>query len=291
LPCDAASFQARAVERVVLDDWGVTSYSELARLSAEGAGALVGPPAVGEPLGETIAAFPRGRRAGVCFHAVLEELDFAMRDAAALRAAAEAQLRRAGLDEVWAPVLAAAVDDVLDTPLAGGLCLRQLDDEQRRTEVAFCYPIHRLSGAGLLRAVPTLASGELSTPRFSFSPRSGLMKGFVDLVFEHEGRYYLADWKTNWLGPTVADYTAERIADEMQRHHYDLQYYVYTVALHRYLAGRIPDYDYDRQMGGIYYFFVRGMTPATCMARGVFFDRPAAATIATLDALFAGEAL
>jgi len=290
LPCDAASFQARAVERVVLDDWGVTSYSELARLSAEVAGALVGPPAVGEPLGETIAAFPRGRRAGVCFHAVLEELDFAMRDAAALRAAAQAKLRRAGLDEVWAPVLAAAVDDVLDTPLAGGLCLRQLDDEQRRTEVAFCYPIHRLSGAGLLRAVPTLASGELSTPRFGFSPRSGLMKGFVDLVFEHEGRYYLADWKTNWLGPTVADYTAERIADEMQRHHYDLQYYVYAVALHRHLAGRIPDYDYDRHMGGIYYFFVRGMTPATGMARGVFFDRPAAATIAALDALFAGEA-
>jgi len=138
--------------------------------------------------------------------------------------------------------------------------------------------------------VPTLASGELSTPRFGFSPRSGLMKGFVDLVFEHEGRYYLADWKTNWLGPTVADYTAERIADEMQRHHYDLQYYVYAVALHRHLAGRIPDYDYDRHMGGIYYFFVRGMTPATGMARGVFFDRPAAATIAALDALFAGEA-
>jgi exodeoxyribonuclease V beta subunit len=76
----------------------------------------------------------------------------------------------------------------------------------------------------------------------------------------------------------------------MQRHHYDLQYYVYAVALHRYLASRIRDYDYECHMGGVYYFFVRGMTPATGMERGVFFDRPAAATIAALDALFAGRA-
>jgi exodeoxyribonuclease V beta subunit len=116
------------------------------------------------------------------------------------------------------------------------------------------------------------------------------MKGFVDLVFEHRGRYYLADWKTNWLGPTPEHYTAERIAAEMRKHHYDLQYYVYAVALHRHLASRVPGYDCERHLGGVYYFFVRGMTPATGMQRGVFFDRPAAATIATLDELFAGRA-
>jgi exodeoxyribonuclease V beta subunit len=290
VPCDTASFQARTVERVVLDDWEVTSYSDLARLSGEAAPATVRAPGIGEPVADTIAAFPRGRRAGTCFHSVLEEIDFATRDAVALAAAAQAPLRRAGLDETWAPVLAAAIADVLDTPLADGLRLRALRDEHRRSEVAFCYPIHRLSGAGLLRAVPALAADELETPRFTFSPRSGLMKGFVDLVFEHQGRYYLADWKTNWLGPTPDDYTAERIAAEMRRHHYDLQYYVYAVALHRHLASRVPGYDCERHLGGVYYFFVRGMTPATGMERGVFFDRPAAATIAALDALFAGRA-
>jgi len=292
-PADTAAFHAEPVHRVVADDWGVTSYSELARLSEQGGTPPVASAtteAAEEPVPETVAAFPRGRRAGVCFHAVLEELDFRARDSAALRAAAQAQLRRAGLDEAWAAVLASAVGDVLETPLADGLCLRDLGPERRRNEVGFCYPIHRLSGAGLLRAVPNLAADDVVMPRFTFSPRSGLMKGFVDLVFEHRGRYYLADWKTNWLGPAPGDYTAERIAGEMRRHHYDLQYYVYVVALHRHLATRIPDYDYERHMGGAYYFFVRGMTPATGMARGVFFDRPAAATIAALDALFAGAA-
>lgn len=290
VPCDTAAFQARTVERVVLDDWEVTSYSDLARLSGEVTPASVTAPTVGEPVADTIAAFPRGRRAGTCFHSVLEELDFAAGDAGAIAAAARVELRRAGLDETWTPVLAAAIADVLETPLADGLRLRALRDEHRRSEVAFCYPIHRLSGAGLLRAVPALAADELETPRFTFSPRSGLMKGFVDLVFEHQGRYYLADWKTNWLGPTPDDYTAERIAAEMRRHHYDLQYYVYAVALHRHLASRVPGYDCERHLGGVYYFFVRGMTPATGMERGVFFDRPAAATIAALDALFAGRA-
>jgi exodeoxyribonuclease V beta subunit len=292
-PADTAAFRAEPVRRTVADDWGVTSYSELARLSDEAvaaAGTAVTVAGSAEPAPESIAAFPRGRRAGTCFHSVLEDLDFAAADAHAVRSLAQVQLRRAGLDEAWAPVLAAAVADVLGTPLADGLRLRDLAPDRRRSELAFCYPIHRLSGAGLLRAVPSLAADELAAPRFTFSPRSGLMKGFVDLVFEHQGRYYLADWKTNWLGPTPEHYTAERIAAEMRRHHYDLQYCVYAVALHRHLASRIPGYDCERHLGGVYYFFVRGMAPATGMERGVFFDRPPAATIAALDALFAGVA-
>jgi exodeoxyribonuclease V beta subunit len=233
---------------------------------------------------------PRGRRAGLFFHGLLESLDFTVRDPVGLRAAAQAQLRRSGFDERWADVAARAVDDVLDTPLADGLRLRDLDTPRRRNEVGFCYPIHGLTGAGLARAVPSLAVDEIATPRFTFAPRSGLMKGFVDLVFEHAGRYYLADWKTNWLGPAPDDYGPERIAEEMRRHHYDLQYFVYAVALHRYLRQRLPDYAYTRHFGGVYYFFVRGMTPATGMARGVFFDRPSASTIAALDAVFAGPA-
>ncbi len=288
-PANTALFQARTVARPVVDDWTVTSYSELARLSGE-TGPAAAPEVVEAPPRDTVAAFPRGRRAGLLFHRLLEDLDFTARDAAGTRALARDHLRRSGFAEDWAEVLAGAVDDVLDTPLADGLRLRDLDDGRRRNEVGFCYPIHRLSGAGLLRAVPTLAATDIAMPRFTFSPRSGLMKGFVDLVFEHQGRYFLADWKTNWLGAGPTDYTAERIAAEMHHHHYDLQYYVYAVALHRYLQRRIPDYAYDRHMGGVYYFFVRGMTPATGMTRGVYFDRPDAATIAALDALFAGGA-
>jgi exodeoxyribonuclease V beta subunit len=290
-PADTTRFAARAVRREVTDDWAVTSYTELARLSGEPAATVR--PAIAEAevtAPRTIGTFPRGRRAGVCFHGVLEDLDFEARDAGALRALAQAHLRRNGLDEAWAEVLAAAVDDVLDTPLADGLRLRELDATRRRSEVGFCYPIDHFSGAGLLSAVPSLHPVDVATPRFTFAPRSGLMKGFVDLVFEHRGRYYLADWKTNWLGPQASDYDGARIAAEMRRHHYDLQYCVYAVALHRYLAARIADYDYERHAGGVYYFFVRGMSPATGMERGVYFERPPAATVQALDALLRGEA-
>ena len=289
---DGAAFRALPVRRTVADDWSVTSYSELARhaTSDEAAG---GPPAAAgaaPPASDTIAALPRGRRAGLFFHGLLESLDFTARDPAALVAAARVHLRRSGIDERFADVVARAVDDVLDTPLADGLRLRDLDGPRRRNEVGFCYPIHALTGARLARAAPSLAVDAVATPRFTFAPRSGLMKGFVDLVFEHAGRYYLADWKTNWLGPTPDDYGPARVAEEMRRHHYDLQYLVYAVALHRHLRQRLPDYDYARHFGGVYYFFVRGMTPATGLARGVFFDRPTAGTIAALDAVFAGTA-
>ena len=291
-PADGAAFSALPVRRTVADDWAVTSYSELARHAAQGEAVGGLPPAEGAaaPVPGTIATLPRGRRAGLFFHGLLESLDFTVRDPAALRAAAQVQLRRSGFDERWADVVACAVDDLLDTPLADGLRLRDLDATRRRNEVGFCYPIHGLTGARLARAVPSLAVDAVATPRFTFAPCSGLMKGFVDLVFEHAGRYYLADWKTNWLGPAPDDYGAERIAEEMRRHHYDLQYFVYAIALHRHLRQRLPDYDCARHFGGVYYFFVRGMTPATGMARGVFFDRPSADTIAALDAVFGGTA-
>jgi exodeoxyribonuclease V beta subunit len=291
LPTDTASFAARPVRRRIADDWAVTSYSELARLSGEAEPAVAAvAQAVEGTAARTIGAFPRGRRAGVCFHGVLEDLDFEARDAGVLRGLAQTHLRRNGLDEAWAEVLAAAVDDILDTPLDDGLRLRDLDASRRRSEMGFCYPIEHFSGARLLRAVPWFQAADVETPRFTFAPRSGLMKGFVDLVFEHRGRYYLADWKTNWLGPSPDDYDGTRIDAEMRRHHYDLQYWVYAVALHRYLGSRVAGYDYERHAGGVYYFFVRGMTPETGMTRGVHFARPTAAAVEALDAVLRGAA-
>ncbi len=109
------------------------------------------------------------------------------------------------------------------------------------------------------------------------------MTGSMDLVFEAGGRYYLADYKSNWLGEGPDAYRAERLPQVMAREAYDLQYLIYTVALTRYLSQRLPEYRYERDFGGVFYLFVRGMDPARGPDFGVYRDRPSEALIVALD--------
>ena len=110
-----------------------------------------------------------------------------------------------------------------------------------------------------------------------------MMKGFIDLVFEHKGRYYVADWKSNYLGPDDSSYSEEALAHEIRHSRYDVQYAIYLLALHRLLRSRLPDYDYDRDVGGALYFFLRGHASQT---NGLMADKPPLAFIMALDELF-----
>ena len=111
------------------------------------------------------------------------------------------------------------------------------------------------------------------------------MTGFIDLVVEQGGRYYVIDYKSNHLGNRASDYSADALAKAMLEHRYDLQYLIYLVALHRYLRCRLPGYDYDRHCGGVFYLFVRGMEGVAGSLNGVSWDRPAQTTLEALDAL------
>lgn len=99
------------------------------------------------------------------------------------------------------------------------------------------------------------------------------MHGFIDLIISHQGKYYLIDWKTNYLGSQYSDYTPEKLSRSMKHSFYDLQYYIYIVALNEYLTSRLPDYQYERDFGGVFYLFVRGMHP-DYPGCGVFSDIP-----------------
>src|SRR5262249_13004044 len=137
---------------------------------------------------------------------------------------------------------------------------------------------------GLLRA-GGFADGPLAdaVDALAFTSVSGFMRGFIDLVFEAEGRYWIADYKSNWLGRTLDDYRAERLPPVMARASYRLQYLIYIVVLHRLLRLRLPAYDYDAHVGGVFYLFLRGMTPDLGPASGVFHDRPSRALVEALD--------
>ena len=86
-----------------------------------------------------------------------------------------------------------------------------------------------------------------------------MLTGFADLIFEHDGRYHVLDYKTNWLGTRLRDYAGENLDAAMREHHYPLQALIYTIALHRYLRGRLDGYTPERHLGESWYLFVRAV--------------------------------
>jgi exodeoxyribonuclease V beta subunit len=110
--------------------------------------------------------------------------------------------------------------------------------------------------------------------RLDFSPVRGFMKGFIDMVFQFRGRFYLVDWKSNFLGTSVEDYGQEALAAVMEDEFYILQYHIYTVALNQYLNARLPGYKYETHFGSVYYIFLRGVDPEQGMDFGIYRDRP-----------------
>jgi exodeoxyribonuclease V beta subunit len=290
--------RARAFTGSLAEFWRVGSFTSLtAGLSAEMPDydlAVAAPPLEGE-LTVTprldLFNFPHGARAGTCLHAIFERLDFSQCDRERLEKVVERTLTGHGLEaEEWTAVVADWVERVLATPLDGQtLRLDGVTLGQRLNELEFYYPVARLRPESLRQVLEQhgYAVGPFAEmiENLEFNPLRGYMKGVIDLVFEVEGRFYLVDYKSNWLGAEPAAYQPERLAEAMAREAYVLQYLIYTVALHRYLGLRAPDYDYERHFGGVFYLFLRGMDPARGAECGVFHDRPAAPLVTALDTL------
>ncbi|HJW25868.1 MAG TPA: exodeoxyribonuclease V subunit beta [Rhodocyclaceae bacterium] len=239
-----------------------------------------------------IHRFPKGAGPGTFLHGLLE---WAAREGFAQLVANPARLsdaiaRRCNRRswEAWIAPLDAWLRQLLDTPLPlgeGRATLRQLESYQPEMEFWFETCAVDTQRLDALVCAHTLAGAP--RPRLEKILLHGMLKGYIDLVFEHGGRYYVADYKSNWLGHGDADYTPEAMAAAILEKRYDLQYALYLLALHRQLQARLPDYDYDRHIGGAAYIFLRGSRAAS---RGIHFERPPRALIEAMDALFRGAA-
>ncbi|MBE9397492.1 exodeoxyribonuclease V subunit beta [Pontibacterium sp. N1Y112] len=288
--------QVRTFKGRIKRDWRVTSYSAL---SSHGSGyqlpelpgldlEVAGEEAeVAEPE-QTIFSFPKGARAGTFLHAVFEDLDFPTAGGPELDEYLQERLTLEGYETDWTPVLNSLVADVLDSDLDGqGLRMRDLTAQDKLVEMEFMLPVSGLDCGALNQLVRAEDNLSAQAGLLSFDQVNGMLKGFIDLVFRHEGRYYVLDYKSNYLGGTHDAYTQEAMAGAMIDHRYDLQYQLYTLALHRLLQSRIPDYNYEEHMGGVFYLFLRGMGQGD---HGVFHCRPDAGFIEQLDQQFrAGE--
>jgi exodeoxyribonuclease V beta subunit len=269
------------------------------------------------PLGET----PGGPEVGTFVHSVLEETDFAAPD---LRAELDAAIRAT---EGQGPVLAGDLKQLADGlgaaittplgPLLPGVSLRQIGPPDRVDELRFELPlaggdspVGQVSTADIAAVVaghlgpegPLAAYPQrLMDPLLATTLR-GYLTGSLDLVFRRSfddgtQRWYVVDYKTNWLGDdgrplTTWHYRPAALDAEMQRRHYPLQALLYLVALHRYLRWRLPGYSPQRHLGGVLYLFLRGMAgPATPdidgQPCGVFSWAPPAGLIVALSDLFA----
>ncbi|MFB9214725.1 exodeoxyribonuclease V subunit beta [Vibrio sinaloensis] len=293
---------ARELTQSIDRNWRITSYSglvkqghshavnealtDLMRLDVDSSGEQEEEELL-EPE-KTIFTFPRGARPGTFLHSLFEEVEFTQsacseENSDVIRHLMESEQ----LEEAWLPVLQSLVDTVLATPLDGqSLVLNRKQPSQRLVEMEFLLPIEVLSSPALNRVIQRHDPLSAKAGDLGFQTVQGMLKGFIDLVFEDSGKYYVLDWKSNYLGDDVSYYHGDALKAAMAEHRYDLQYQIYALALHRFLASRLPNYDYQQHFGGVYYLFLRGMDGES--RHGIFSAKPSLELLDDMDRLIDG---
>jgi len=246
-----------------------------------------------ESRGMSIFTFPKGARAGIFLHALFEKMDFPD-ECGAHGDLVSRCLKTYGYSPEWQPYISEMVTNVLTTPItgiSGHFTLSGLRKGRWVTELEFFFPLRFITSDSLKKRlrkwsvhVDAVDLGRVCS-LLGFRPVRGVVRGFMDMVFEHEGRYYLLDWKSNHMGYRHEDYRRDRLGLEMEKHLYPLQYLFYTVALDRYLSMRVRDYSYESHFGGALYVFLRGVTPDNKGETGIFKDIPPAEMVRELAEL------
>tara|TARA_R110002167_G_scaffold1917_3_gene9599 strand:- start:52005 stop:55964 length:3960 start_codon:yes stop_codon:yes gene_type:complete len=230
--------------------------------------------------------FVKGAQAGSFLHGVLESIDFT--NPIELSTVITQKGIWYGIDEKWFSVVEQWVRDLLQAKLTdqNDLCLAILNKQQILVEMEFHLPLVDVQAKTFNHILDRHILERKH--HYQFEQLNGMLKGFIDLTLQYEGKFYVLDYKSNYLGAEYADYHGEAMANAMQEHDYYLQAILYTLALHRWLKNKWLDYDFDRDMGGAYYTFLRGMH-SDKPGNGVFYMKPSQALIEDLDALFNGQ--
>ncbi|MCK9622099.1 MAG: exodeoxyribonuclease V subunit beta [Methylobacter sp.] len=284
--------QAKKRKRSLYTTWQMSSYTGLSALSLHDAPELPEDKAGEQMLiaksepGSAVMELPRGAHTGNVVHDLLENnafIDLSRRkDIATQR---DKACQHYGLKLERPALLDELLQAVVTTPLSAtnaDFCLMNLADHQCLKEMPFYLSMQAMDAAQINHILQ-------DTPAFqplTAKQMCGYLTGFIDLICAFPGsesRYYVMDYKTNAL----PDYSPDNLTHAMREHNYGLQYWIYTVVLHRYLQTRLPDYDYENHFGGVRYLFVRGMKPDQPLS-GVYKDRPDLERVEALAALFGG---
>ncbi|CAH9057508.1 RecBCD enzyme subunit RecB [Pseudoalteromonas sp. CIP111854] len=230
--------------------------------------------------------FPKGAKPGSCLHEIFEQINFTAPNTPSgeqlsLSEAVEKSLNKYHIDEQWQASVQGWIQACLNCPLdmENDLQLAKLSPRDCLVEMEFYLPLEPLKANELNRLVSAI-TGQHS--QLQFDQVKGLLKGFIDLIFVYQGKYYILDYKSNYLGDTHSDYQANNLKLAMDAHQYHLQYMIYSVALHRLLKQRLAQYDPQIHLGGVYYLFLRALPDAA----GIYFNKLSTEQLQQLDALF-----
>ncbi|KZN62377.1 exodeoxyribonuclease V subunit beta [Pseudoalteromonas luteoviolacea] len=279
-------------------DWRTTSFSQLSYLSHHDerpSGALdehheLDLPTLKKTPIKSPYTFVKGAKAGSCLHEIYEQIDFTNAhfpmnsDKLPLQEAAAACLDKYQIDTEWLESVCSWVEHSLNTPLSlcGELSLSVLKPQDCLVEMEFSLPLKKLQSSRLNKVVSEI-TGQPSFLRFE--DVQGMLKGFIDLIFRWQDKYYILDYKSNYLGDKVEDYNDENLHSAMSSHQYHLQYLIYTVALHRLLKYRLKNYQPHAHLGGVYYLFLRALPDGG----GIYFNQLTESQLLMLDTLFEQE--
>ncbi|PWN07451.1 exodeoxyribonuclease V subunit beta [Rhodohalobacter mucosus] len=225
----------------------------------------------------TIFGFPKGPVAGTAIHKIFEHSDF--RFDTAMKADHSELIHQVlgsyGIGDEWIPVVQTMIRDVTGAAL-GELDLSKIEPEDELREMEFHFPISKPKAENLYRIIRNKDYKPIGSSNLNH-----FLTGFIDLIVRQNGKYYVLDYKSNYLGDMPEDYSSGALEAEMQAAGYDLQYHLYMVALKKYLQRRIPGFSYNEHVGGACYLFVRGMQKQS--SHSVYFDRPDEELIVKLE--------
>jgi exodeoxyribonuclease V beta subunit len=228
-----------------------------------------------------INEFPRGALAGTFFHDILQHIDFSNVADRAAENLVDKKLLEYGFDISWNVQIKNFLDNLVKTPVTGipgGFSLNMIRPDSCLKETEFYFPLKRITQSQindlfLGSQTNDLFLGHQNEPRFEFSPVRGFMKGFMDCIFDYENKYYLVDWKSNYLGESLQDYCRSALQTVMMHEGYNLQYHIYLTALNAFFSLRDKQYSYEKKFGGVIYVFLRGISPEN-IENGIFFHKP-----------------
>ncbi|GAA5219054.1 exodeoxyribonuclease V subunit beta [Corallincola platygyrae] len=311
--------QAQRLQREIDDNWSLSSFSGLVRnaphqkLSNKERSDDEMSPVVAVDRGQLPLRFRlrKGADAGNLLHDILEHTDFAQPHWEwSLQAPVQrfGKLEEAEVEELQAwleqclhaamPILSQAPsDDSSEPEQSEQFCLADVSWGHTLREAEFYFPMAGVSLTKLADCLQQHRANQLPVFLPGTEQLQGMMHGFIDLIFEYQGRFYVADYKSTHLGDSYDDYHFDALKQNNQEHYYDLQYLLYSVALHRYLKVRLPDYDPALHLGGVYYLYLRGMTAeAKCASAdigsaypGVFYAPIDIELLTQMDQLFASD--
>lgn len=266
--------------------WGIVSEETHESVS------VIIKPKTGTPL-QGLHDFPRGPGPGTFLHSLLEwcakqGFKYSVSNETRLRETVSLRCQQRDL-ESWATPLADWLLHFLNTPLPlpGGstFTLADLPPEHYQTELEFWYAVaSEVKTTELDRLITSTVLAGTERPRLAYSQLHGMLKGFIDLVIQHDGRFYVIDYKSNWLGQDDQCYDLAAMQNAILNKRYDLQYTLYLLAVHRLLKSRMGnDYSCADHLGGAAYLFLRG---SQSTGAGVFCDAAKPELLSQLDELF-----